>query len=245
MDYRGNKLRHEFKYFINYHEYTYLKARLEGIMSYDVNSGKDGYHIRSLYFDDVYDTALSEKLSGVQFRQKYRIRIYNKDDSIIKLERKEKYSDSISKQSLSLTKKQFYQIIENDDLTFLLQSNKEMPKQMFWHIRTRQLAPAVVVDYQREVFTCNEGNVRITFDRNLEAGIDTADIFDTDITLVSAFPPNTLILEVKYDDYIPDYILSALQIHSHKKEAISKYVYCRMVQLKWNPARRVLRKERY
>lgn len=66
---------------------------------------------------------------------------------------------------------------------------------MFWHIRTRQLAPAVVVDYQREVFTCEEGNVRITFDKNLEAGIDTADIFDPKMTIVKAFPPEALILE--------------------------------------------------
>ena len=244
MHYKGHQLRHEFKYYINYHEYTYLKARLEGIMAYDKNSGKDGYHIRSLYFDDVYDTALNEKMSGVQFRQKYRIRIYNKQEHVIKLERKEKYRDTISKQSLTLSKEQFYHIIENDNIDFLLHSEKEMPQQMFWHIRTRQLAPAVVVDYQREVFTCEEGNVRITFDKNLEAGIDPADIFDPKMTIVQAFPPDALILEVKYDDYIPDYILNALQIHSHKKEAISKYVYCRMVQLKWNPARRVLRKER-
>ena len=67
MHYKGHQLRHEFKYYINYHEYTYLKARLEGIMAYDKNSGKDGYHIRSLYFDDVYDTALNEKMSGIKY----------------------------------------------------------------------------------------------------------------------------------------------------------------------------------
>lgn len=244
MEFKGNKLRHEYKYFINYHEYTYLKARLEGIMPYDVNSGPDGYHIRSLYFDDIYNTALLEKQSGVQFRQKYRVRIYNKRDNHIRLERKEKYSDYISKQSLKLSKEQFYDLIDGENIGFLLESGKEMPGQMFWHMRTRGLAPAVIVDYHRQVFVCNEGNVRITFDMDLEAGIDTPDIFSPDLTLVRAFQPGTLILEVKYDDYLPDYIHRALQIQSHKKEAISKYVYCRLEQLKWHPAGQTLRREK-
>ena len=244
MDYQGKTLRHEYKYFINYNEYTYLKARLEGLMAYDKNSGKEGYHIRSLYFDDLYNSALEDKLSGVQFRQKYRVRIYNKEDQVIKLERKEKFNDTISKQSYTLSKDEFYALINGERIEFLLESDDEMLQQMFWRMRTRKLSPAVIVDYHRQVLVSDSGNVRITFDMDLTAGIDTADIFDPELTLIRAFPKEALILEVKYDDYIPDYILQALQIHSHKKEAISKYVYCRMVQLKWNPARRVLRKER-
>lgn len=213
-------------------------------MEYDKNSGRDGYHIRSLYFDDLYDSAIKDKLSGVQFRQKYRVRIYNKQDSVIKLERKEKYRDNIAKQSFKLTKEQFYKIIGNEDIEFLLHEGNNMTEQMYWNIRTKGLAPAVIVDYLRQVFVCDEGNVRITFDMNLEAGIDTSDVFDPEVSIVRAFPPNALILEVKYDDYIPKHIFNALQIQSHKKEALSKYVICRMTQLNWNPAGKVLRKER-
>lgn len=244
MEFAGNKLRHEYKYLINYHEYTYLKARLEGIMAYDAHSGRQGYHIRSLYFDDIYHSALLEKQSGVQFRQKYRVRIYNKQDSRIQLERKEKYSDYISKQSFLLTKDQFYDLIDGQEIRFLMDSGQKMPQQMFWAIRTKGLAPAVIVDYHREVFVCDQGNVRITFDMDLEAGIDTSDIFSPEITLMRAFPPGVMILEVKYDDYLPDYIQQALQISAHKKEAISKYVYCRLEQLRWNPAGQVLRRKK-
>lgn len=235
MQYNGSRLRHEQKYIINYQEYAYLKARLSGIMRYDPHCGDNGYHIRSLYFDDIYNTAMGEKESGVQFRQKYRIRIYEKSADIIKLERKDKYGEFIAKESYCINPDEFYRICEGDDISFLLQSGRPMPSQMFWAIRTLLLKPAVIVDYQRDVFICNEGNVRITFDRDLQAGVDNSDIFGS-VHVVNALEPGTMVLEIKYDDYLPDYIKKALQISSHRREAVSKYVYCRITGQKQNPA---------
>ena len=236
MEYHGKSLRHELKYIINYTEYHSLKTRLSTIIPKDLNSGENGYHIRSLYFDDVYHTALSEKASGVQLRQKYRVRIYDKSDSVIKLERKEKFGDLISKQSLTLKKDEFYSLIKNEEISFLLKSSKDMPKEIYWAIRTKMLAPAVIVDYQREVYVLDEGNVRITFDQNLQAGINTSDIFSPDIINVNVFTPGTMVLEVKYDDFLPDYVRQLLQLPAHSREAVSKYVYCRLAQFKYNPA---------
>lgn len=235
MKYLEHTLRHEFKYIIHEREYAGLKARLSTLMQPDENSGEEGYHIRSLYFDDVYHTALFEKLAGVQFRQKYRVRIYNLSNSNIKLERKEKFGDFISKKSINLTQEEFYRLIRKEDIRFLLEKNSEMAKDMFWAMRTRLLAPAVIVDYIREVFVMEEGNVRITFDQNIQAGIDQADIFDTNVTLVRVLEPNTMVLEVKYDDFLPNHIYSALQLPVHRREAVSKYVYCRQVQFQRNP----------
>lgn len=240
MEYHGHILRHEYKYIINYYEYSYLKPLLQAIMEPDAYSGPEGYHLRSLYFDDMYSSALSEKESGVCFRQKYRIRIYNKSDTVIKLERKDKYNDYISKTSVPLTKDQFYRIIHNDNIGFLLESDNALMHDMFAAIRTMRLSPAVTVDYHRDVLVCRDGNVRITFDKDLEAGIDTPDIFDPSMTTVRALEPNLMVLEIKYDDYLPDTIKKALQITSHRREAVSKYVYCRLAQMKYNPSATVL-----
>lgn len=234
MEFNGRKLRHELKYIINYNEYTYLKSRLAALMQLDSHSGEDGYHIRSLYFDDIYHSALDEKESGIMFRRKYRVRIYNKSDSFISLERKDKFNEYISKISQEITKDQFYSII-NGDIGFMAESDVPLMREMFVAMKTNLLAPAVCVDYQRDVFVFKEGNVRITFDRDLQAGIDSADIFDPDMTVVSALDPTLMVLEVKFDDYLPGVIRRALQISSHSREAVSKYIYCRQAQFKYNP----------
>ncbi len=234
MEHNGRRLRHELKYLINYGEYAYLKPRLEALMKRDIHAGDDGYHIRSLYFDDMYHSALEEKESGIMLRRKYRIRIYNKSDSFISLERKDKFGEFISKISTCLTRDEFYRII-NGDIADMASSDVSLKQEMFAEMRTKRLAPSVIVDYQRDVYVYDEGNVRITFDRDLHAGIDTADVFAPNITTVAAMDPGLMVLEVKYDDFLPDVIKNALQIKSHSREAVSKYVYCRQAQFKYNP----------
>ncbi len=115
----------------------------------------------------------------------------------------------------------------------------DMPKEMYWAIRTRMLAPAVIVDYQREVFVLDEGNVRITFDQNLQAGINTSDIFSPGVIDVNVLAPGTMVLEIKYDDYLPAYVLKLLQLPAHSREAVSKYVYCRLAQFRYDPGAQV------
>lgn len=228
MNYNGKTLRHEFKYIIDRRTYQLIKGRLKGLISPDEHSINGGYHIRSLYFDDRYGSALDEKESGIMQRRKYRIRIYEKSDKLIKLERKEKFGDYISKPSATVTKDEFYSIC-NGECSFLLSKSK-LEQDFFCEIRTKGLAPAVIVDYYREAFVCKEGNVRITFDSDLQAGMNTADIFSENIHLADCFEPGTLLLEVKYDDYIPKHISQALQAGSLTKTANSKYVLCRLKQ---------------
>ena len=100
------KYRHEIKYMISKNTGEILKQKLKTIMDIDKNSYNEDntYQIRSLYFDDTQNTAYYEKLDGVEYRKKYRIRIYNQDDNFIRLECKYKHNNMTSKESVLITK---------------------------------------------------------------------------------------------------------------------------------------------
>jgi hypothetical protein len=227
MKYGNKKLRHELKYYINYYEFENLRNRLRCVVQPDKNSiGKDGYHIRSLYFDNAFDTALYEKNYGVHRRDKYRIRIYNKSDKSIKLERKSKYGDYICKESMNLTREE-YEKIMNNDYEFLRAKGSQLGKDFYFKCVSEQMKPAVIVDYLREAYTYEFGDVRITFDKQLMVGVNSFDIFNPKLVTVNAIHNKSMVLEIKFNEYLPSHIRSMLQIDSHERSAISKYVICR------------------
>lgn len=224
MKYRGLPLRHEDKYQISYPQYEELRARLRLLMAPDSHSRDGGYLVRSLYFDDVYESALWEKEAGVFSRAKYRVRTYNNDPDFIRLEKKIKTGSYISKVSGRINQRQLDMLLSGRP-EFLLKGGK-VEQDFYAAIRTRVLSPRIIVDYMREAYVCGEGNVRITFDSKLAAGVNTFDMFDPALVTISAMEPRFLILEVKYDDFLPKYIAQALQSVATRM-AISKYVLCR------------------
>lgn len=229
MRYGNKSLRHELKYYINTHEYIYLKKRLvEGLSKDEHGTVNDSYHIRSLYFDDLYNSAYNEKELGIFKRKKYRIRIYNLSDKIIRLEKKSKYGKYISKETEKITRDEFYKILKGD-YQFLLSSKSSLLKELYIEIRNKLLRPVVIVDYDREAYTLEAGNVRVTFDKDLRAGINSFDIFDSKVATKLVFKRPIMILEIKYDSFLPTYVRNLIQIHSHNLSAVSKYVICRQI----------------
>lgn len=225
--------RHEFKYYINYFEYEILRNRLKVILKKDKFANENGdYHIRSLYFDDINNTALFEKQSGILNRKKYRVRIYNLKDNVIKLEKKSRVGQFIHKESASLTR-QDYEMIINQDIDFLKESDNKLLHEFYYDFISYRLEPKVIVDYIREAFVWSVGNIRITFDKYLKTGLYETDIFNKDIPTIDVVEEPKMILEIKYDSFLPDFIRSILQINSNQKYAISKYVICRKFT-KWN-----------
>nr|WP_307890027.1 VTC domain-containing protein [Clostridium botulinum] len=111
----GKKFRHELKYYINYNDYISVRNRIKYVLKLDQNADESGeYFIRSLYYDDIYDSALYEKNFGVNIRKKYRIRIYNMSDEVIKLERKNKVGQYVCKESATISRKEYDEIINGD-----------------------------------------------------------------------------------------------------------------------------------
>lgn len=227
MNYSGIELRHELKFFINKTEYYILKTKLKEFLQQDANSKENsGYHIRSLYFDDMYNSAMEDKISGVSRREKYRIRVYDGSDKLIKLERKDKYDQYISKQVESLTREEYEKLMRND-YDFALSSGRSLLVELFCKRKTKLLKPVVIVDYIREAYVMKAGNVRITFDKELSGNLHHLDIFNPHVVMKKVLPEDIMILEVKYDDYLPSMVRNLIQLSSSHKSAISKYVLCR------------------
>ncbi len=220
------KFRHERKYLINYRDYALIKLRLRNLMPADANVDSDGsYTVRSLYFDDYYNHAYNDKFAGVQNRSKHRIRIYNYSDSTIKFEKKIKSGLYNHKLSASLTRSQFYDILRGD-YEFLLKSSNSL-LQIFYHeCMSNFMRPRVVVDYEREPYTMAAGDVRITFDRNVRAGLMGFDIFDNRMPTIEALDPGLLIMEVKFTEFLPGMIRRILQVNPANYLALSKYIMC-------------------
>ena len=229
---RNIPLRHELKYFITPAEMTVLRGILTPVMQLDPNGNEHNeYHIRSLYFDTINDDALEEKIAGVGNRKKYRIRIYNFSDRVIKLECKSKYGDLISKQSVTIPRELADQLIAGDP-EGLQRMRHPLFHDVYREMRTRLLRPAVIVDYVREAYIHQAEEVRITFDKQVRTGLYSVDMFNPQIPTYPVFDDAVEILEVKFDEFLPSYLQAILSGVTAQRSAISKYTWCRRYENK-------------
>ena len=218
--------RHEYKFLISRADAELLKLRLPRIMERDPHAGDTGrYTIRSLYFDDVNAAAYYEKADGIDKRTKYRIRFYNYDSSVIKLEKKEKLGN--------LTRKTAQTITKNDAraLEYALSGGcPDNPDGLTEELRLAcngtGLRPKVLVDYDRTPFLCHAGNTRITIDENLRTRPYIAHLFASPRAMIPVLDPDQVILEVKFDDFLPGYLNDALADIPKVSMAISKFAMC-------------------
>ena len=237
LQYKNRGLRHELKYIISLRDYYELKTRAKVFMRHDEHGDNGRYFIRSLYLDDVMLSNYNQKMDGWNRQRKYRIRIYDLSDEIIKFEIKDKYDSCISKVSDTVSMEEFKSLVQGDYefVSDMIISNSDEGKRKALRMAyidnaTKILLPQVVVDYDREVFICNEGNVRMTFDMNLRAGDALGDIFDPELVTVPAYEDGCMILEVKYDDYLPDFIKKLLKPLGRWQSSQSKYAMCCIAQ---------------
>ena len=220
------QFRHEVKHEISHHDMLVLRHRLRAVMKPDSHAVNGQYEIRSLYFDTLDDKALREKLDGILTREKYRIRLYNHDSSMIHLERKFKHGGLGYKTSANLTPSQA-QAIADGDVGWMAHSTDEVILGFYTRIRNEGLKPKVIVDYIREPFVFAPGNVRVTLDYKIRTSVHCTDFLNPDcITLPIKDAP--CILEVKWDNYLPDVIRDVIQLDNRHSSAFSKYAASRM-----------------
>ena len=220
--------RHELKYEIPYAEYRAMRNRLRTIMTSDPHTREDGtYQIRSIYFDNFKDKALLEKIEGFQKREKFRIRYYNDDFSFITLEKKMKIDNLCLKYDARITEEECRSILRGD-LEFMRDHPDELVKEFYSKIHYQNLRPRVLVSYEREPYIFGPGNVRVTFDSKIRTSMFHQNFLEKEVYDVSATEtPETMILEVKYDAFLPGIIQDMIQVPSIRQQAFSKYGACR------------------
>lgn len=222
---RMDGFRHEAKHEISYQDLLTLRMRLRAVMRPDAHAPGGKYQIRSLYFDTPEDKALREKLDGVNRREKFRIRCYNRDLSLIHLEKKSKIGDLSQKRSAVLEPGQVQAILRGES-GWVSARGDPLLQELAVKMRTQRLRPRTIVDYTREAFTCAAGDVRVTLDYDIRTGLDCTDFLHPLLTVPAGSAP--ILLEVKWGAFLPSVIRDAVGLESRRTGAFSKYAQCRI-----------------
>lgn len=221
------KYRHELKYVCTAAQLALLQGRIRNLIPLDSHVGANGmYSIRSLYFDDYYNRCYYENENGTDPREKFRIRIYNGSKDKISLELKKKERGKTLKLSCKLTEEQCRTLMKGE----LLPDSKDYDpvlQKLLLLMKTTLMKPKVIVEYDRVPYVYHLGNVRITLDKNISSSSRIEDFLEKEIPKRPIMPAGWHVLEVKFDEFLPDYIKSALQLDSLKQTAYSKFYLCR------------------
>lgn len=226
MSATATRFRHEWKHEINCGDLLELRLRLTAVARRDEHAPDGRYFIRSLYFDDLRDRALREKLDGVDPREKFRIRYYNGDTGLLKLEKKRKVRGLCAKESAPISAEEARRILAGD-LDWMPEDGRALLRELYCRMRYGGLAPKTIVDYTREPFVYEPGNVRVTLDYDIRTGLRCTDFLDPGCVTVPAGDA-PIVLEVKWDEFLPDPIRDAVQLPGRRATAFSKYAQCRV-----------------
>ena len=220
------RYRHEWKHEISYADLLAIRQRLRAVAESDPHAEGGRYLIRSMYFDILDDKSLREKIDGVNLREKFRIRYYNGDTSVIHLEKKSKRAGLGTKFSAALSREEAQNIVDGR-LDWMMESGRPLVQELYCKMRYQGLCPKVIVDYTREPFIYRPGNVRVTFDYDIRTGLSCTDFLNPDcVTIPAGDAP--ILLEVKWDAFLPAIIRDAVQTPGRRVEAFSKYAQCRI-----------------
>ncbi len=224
----GLQYRSELKFTINTHQYSILRQRLRLLLTTDQHADQNGqYRISSLYFDNLHDSALHDKLAGVQERHKFRVRTYNGDDRLIVLEKKMKRNSYTAKLRQAISKDQYLALASGDRFAYWNGDVTGLLMETCWRMGHELLRPKVIVEYDREAYVSPLGNVRVTFDRWLRSGLGNTDLFRSDASFAPVMGDGQMIMEVKFDSFLPGTIQDILQMEGLTQQAASKYAMCR------------------
>ena len=218
--------RHEVKHYLNWSDLMSIRARARVIMQPDPHAKDGKYHIRSLYFDNPEDKALREKIDGVNLREKFRIRYYNEDTSFIHLEKKSKHNSLGTKYDALLSAEEAQKIIDGDTGWMRL-SDRSLVQELYVKMKDQGLRPKTIVDYTREPFVYRPGNVRVTLDYDIRTGLTCTDFLNPNAVTIPAVE-RIILMEVKWDAYLPSVIRDLVQTQGRRSTAFSKYAVCRI-----------------
>lgn len=223
----GVQGRRELKHEMTKMECYLLRNKLKHYMEIDPHAKENGaYSIRSVYFDNFDNKVMIQKKEGLFERDKFRVRLYDGNTDFLNLEKKSKRNNLTYKQKCSITAEE-YEKIRFNDIAWMENDSRPLMQDLYWQMKMLQLKPVTVVDYEREVFICKYGNVRVTFDSSIRTSLRNNDVLNMNIPMVDT-EPEVVLLEVKYDEFLPTIIKQLLQVSDLRAGAYSKYQISRM-----------------
>jgi hypothetical protein len=227
MSLNGVKGRRELKHEMTQMDCYLLRNKLQHFMEIDPHAKNDGkYMIRSVYFDNLENKVLNQKKEGYFERDKFRVRLYDYNIDFLNLEKKSKRNNLTFKQKCRITSEEYEQI-RFGEIAWMEQDARPLMQDLFHQMTYSQLKPITVVDYEREVFIYKYGNVRVTFDSSIKTSLRNNDVLNPDLAMVET-NPDIVILEVKFDEFLPTVIKQLIQIGDRRSGAYSKYQISRM-----------------
>lgn len=223
------KFRTEWKYICTDFDLDLLGPKLSSILKNDQNAQKKTYNVHSLYFDDYHNNNAFDNDAGVNYRHKWRIRYYDDNSEFIRLEKKNKQNDLCYKQSCVLTQGEYKKIIAGDIDDVFWNAQYDLLKKFCIEINNKLLKPKIIIDYERTAFVDSTLNVRITFDRTISGSLDLDSFLDNSFLRYPVQDLNHHVLEVKFDDILPDYLERILHSNNLQRNTFSKYYLGRLV----------------
>lgn len=225
--------REEKKFLLNLEEFRKLSHHLEHFLTEDEHNGALGYRVRSLYFDTIYDKDYFEKLDGVELRRKIRLRIYSPDDNFALLEMKQKQGQYQLKRSLRITRDDADALI-GGDYTPLLRYQEDFAAECYALMQMQVYRPKTIVEYNRKAFIAKENKIRVTFDHQIVSTESDTNLFAKDLNMNPVLDPFAVVLEVKFNGFLLDYIKDLLSNAQKSELSVSKYMLARQASYKYN-----------
>ena len=223
-------LRKEQKYPMSHMEAEYMYYKLANVMQQDAHNGENGYLVRSLYFDTFNDTDYNDKDGGYEMRRKIRLRIYNPNDKVAKLELKEKQGDFQRKRSLLLTREDAIELCScNYDV--IRKYDTEFAREIYGRMQEKFYRPKVIVEYDRRGFVVKENDIRITLDSNIRANENNLNLFDSELNCYPVGKLTQVTMEVKFNHFILSYVKDLVSLSNRSQISLSKYCAARMASL--------------
>lgn len=236
--------RFEIKYQIDLLKRDQLLGYIKPFMNLDphVQNGYD-YEIRSLYFDSLFRDSYYEKMDGIKFRRKLRIRYYpgfdNGGEEMVFVEIKRKINENVSKSRIIVPFSDSLEIIKRDNpiarafYRDAADHDKKTLEEIWYLVRRYNLKPACVVSYRRQPLMGKlEKRFRVTFDTNMKSRKTNFDLHSGGG--INFLPKGRVVMEIKFNNIIPRWAISIIQGNNCRHEKISKFttglkktnVYC-------------------
>ncbi|MEG2137163.1 MAG: polyphosphate polymerase domain-containing protein [Oscillospiraceae bacterium] len=219
-------LRQERKFRLDAQQRMSLEGRFRQVLKGDVNNGRDGYMVRSLYFDTLADRDFFEKMGGVETRRKMRLRIYSPDADVAYLEMKQKQGANQAKRSLQISRGDA-ELLMKGVYHPLLAYQEDFAAECYGVLTMHLYRPKVLVEYLRKAYVLQENSTRITFDGPIYASPFCGSLFQKSPGLSPIMNPSETVLEVKYNHFLPGYVKNMLAVCDRSETSVSKYALAR------------------